>query len=57
MVYNTGANSAAIMPRVSGVSFEFHRHIERDSAGGTVVTLRPITTRDPDAYLIAPWRS
>jgi len=57
MVYNTGANSAAIVPRVSGVSFEFHRHIARDGAGGAVVTLRPITTRDPDAYLIAPWRS
>ncbi|RLM66719.1 hypothetical protein C2845_PM16G11320 [Panicum miliaceum] len=52
MVYNTRANSTAIVPRVLGISFRSHRHIARWGAGGAVVTRGPIT-KDHDGYLLA----
>ena len=46
MVYNTWANSTAIVPRVR-FSMESYRHIAREAAGGAVVAL------GPDAYVLA----
>jgi len=46
MVYNTWANSTAIVPRVR-FSMESYRHIAREGAGGAVVAL------GPDAYVLA----